>query len=261
MEKEQLIILIVFFSGLSLLVALFLVAVFLIQRNKTNKFLLEKELRQQQYETQLLQTQIEVQEETRKNIGIELHDNIGQLLSLTNLTLGTIKLNEKEQTEEKLINARSLIKRSIGELRQLSKVLQAEFLLQEDLEEAIRKEIIWLQRNGYFTINFINKNEHHNKRNKEKDLFVFRLVQECLNNIIKHAEAKNIDIILDYQMDCLQMEISDNGKGFELAKIEHPNSGIGLNNMKKRIKLLNGNMNIESGVGRGTSINFSIPYP
>lgn len=261
MEKEQLIILIVFFSALSLLVAIFLVAVFLIQRTKTNKFILEKELRQQQYETQLLKIQIEVQEDTRKNIGMELHDNIGQLLSLTHLTIASIDPGGDTQTAQKINDSKDLIKRSIGELRQLSKVLHGEMLLKEGLEDAIRNEITWLQRNNHFQVHFSCLNELQSKTDKDKDLFVFRLLQECLNNIIKHADARKIDIILQYDTDQLYLKICDDGKGFDVHTLAPRQTGLGINNMQTRMRLLKGIMSIESSAGKGTQIAFWIPYP
>jgi signal transduction histidine kinase len=261
MEKEQVIILVIFFTALSLLVAVFLLAVFLIQRAKTNKFLLEKELRQQQYETQLLKTQMEVQEETRKNIGIELHDNIGQLLSLTNMTIASVRLIEQDRAEQKLADSRELIRRAIGELRQLSKVMHGELLLKEGLESAIRNEITWLQRNDLFSIHFFSRDELFAKRNEEKDLFIFRLVQECLNNIIKHAEATIIEIYLQYETESLIIEVADNGKGFEVPESQNNSGGLGLHNMQKRILLLIGKMEIASAIGQGTKISFTVPYP
>lgn len=263
MGKAQLITLIIFVSALCLLIAVFLLAVFLIQRAKTNRFLWEEKLRKKEYETTILKTRIEVQEDTRKNIGVELHDNIGQLLSLANLTLASIVVEDSSENSQKLTDSRALIKRSIGELRQLSKVLHGEMLLREGLEDAIRQELHWLQRNGLYTIEFECSNEFYATRNKEKDLFIFRLVQECLNNIIKHAQADRIRIALSYQREAtLGITVQDNGRGFDSTRVSKENSrGLGISNMQERVQFLLGSMEIDSSAEKGTSIFFLIPYP
>jgi len=214
------------------------------------------------FEEELEKTQIEVQEQTRQNLASDLHDNIGQLLSLTNVTLASINVNDAGATREKLDTAQDLVRRSVKELRHLSKLLHGEQLLQQGLEEAIRQEISWLQRNGYYTIHFTEDTEELTGSNTNKDLFLYRLLQESLNNIIKHAEANTIHIKLSYKNEKIILEITDNGRGFDVeAAIKQSRKGLGLNNMQRRTHLLGGSMQIQSTAESGTIIIFSIPYP
>jgi signal transduction histidine kinase len=216
---------------------------------------------QQQFEQELIQTQIEVQETTRKHLASELHDNIGQLLSLTNVTLASINITDTEKAEQKITDTQNLVTKSIQELRQLSKIIHGEQIIRQGLIQTIEQEIAWLQRNGVYTITFNNTISHIETSNADKDLFLYRLLQESLNNIIKHSGADTINISLLYNNQSLQLVIEDNGNGFNVAEKIKEQSGMGLVNMQKRINLLKGNMQINSAENKGTTISFNIPYP
>lgn len=237
---------------------LFYVSIF-IERKKRHRE--EKEKMQQQFETALIQTQIEVQEETRKHLASDLHDNIGQLLSLTNVTLASININDKEKAEQKLADTQNLVTKSIKELRQLSKIIHGEQLIQQGLIPTIEQEINWLQRNGHYTVELVHDISGIETNNADKDLFLYRLLQESLNNTIKHSGADKITIQLHYANHIMQLSIRDNGTGFDAAEKMKQKSGLGLLNMQKRIDLLNGSMQIDSAQNKGTTISFIIPYP
>ena len=208
----------------------------------------------------VLQTQFEVQEQTRKNIASDLHDNIGQLLSLTNLTLASINLLDIEKAEQKINDTRSLITRSIKELRQLSKIIHGEQLIQQGLIETIEQEINWLKRNEQYIVRFEHEVSTLETNQVDKDLFLYRLLQECLNNIIKHSGATQIYIQLLYRVQIMHLTIQDNGVGFNYTEVSKLSSGLGLANMQKRIDLLKGTFHIHSEPNKGTTLEFSIPY-
>jgi signal transduction histidine kinase len=221
----------------------------------------EKLFMQKQFETELAKTQVEVQEETRRHLATELHDNIGQLLSLTSVTIASVNMDNRDKSEQKLADVQNLITRSIKELRQLSKIIHGEQLTQLGLTEAIQQEINWIQRTGHYTVQFINRTKDLSISNKDKDLFVYRLLQETLNNILKHAEATAIDVELTFSNNKLFLKITDNGKGFDVNSMFNKKEGLGLQSMKKRTQLLKGEMSILSDFNEGTSVSFSIPYP
>lgn len=260
-EKQQFlelaitVIIILLFLGI-----LFLVMI-LLYHNRRKLAEKEKAILQQQFNAELLQTEFEVQEQTRKNLAADLHDNIGQLLSLTNVTLASIQITDREKTIQKIADTQELVTRSIRELRQLSKLIQGEQLIQQGLRKTIEQEIIWLERNGHFNVQFSYELPDFTENTADKDLFIYRLLQECLNNIIKHAGASRISIRLVQELSTLHLIITDDGVGFDTAEKPAGNGGLGLTNMQKRVSLLQGSMNITSVENSGTSVIFSIPYP
>lgn len=216
---------------------------------------------QLKFNAAILKTQIEVQEQTMQTIATDLHDNIGQLMSLTALTLSSIKLSEIDKSEEKINNSLSLLHKSIKELRDLAKLLQGEQLVETGLGKAIKQELDRLKsincyklkvKNQLLTINFSSPN---------KDLIILRLFQEIINNIIKHAKASRIDIKAFLRNEILYLHIAEDGIGFDYEAIKRQRKGIGLHSIHKRIEMINGKIQIDSGRSNGTLITIEIPYP
>ena len=227
---------------------------------KVKKHLKDQEALKTKFQIELIQTQIEVQEQTRKNLASELHDNIGQLLSLTNVTLASINLTDLEKAAQKIADTQILVTKSIKELRQLSKIIHGEQLIQQGLIETIEQEINWLKRNEQFLVIFEHRIADLEIARVEKDLFIYRLLQECLNNIIKHSGANQIEIQLVYTNQTMCLRITDNGVGFNYSEVLKKSNGLGLANMQKRIDLLKGSFKIDSIPHLGTTLEFSIPY-
>ena len=218
----------------------------------------EKQTLLKDHEANLLKTQLEVQEQTMKTIAADLHDNIGQLLSLTNLTLGSI-IAADEKTAKKLGDSQQLVRRSIKELRQLANLLHGEKIIEAGLADAIAYETEWLKKSGSYKVNFENYIGEEPKRSPEKDLILFRLLQEAINNIIKHASATEITITLDYYHGSILLSITDNGVGFV---VEHVlTKGMGLSSLFRRAKSMQGEIDIISAIKKGTTITIKVPYP
>lgn len=229
------------------------------QRQKLNEA--EKKSMQIAFEQEILKTEMEVKEQTLQTIAADLHDNIGQLLSLTHATLSSINLNEQPKAEQKIATALNFVNNSVKELRQLAKLLQAENLLQYGLINAIEQEVNWLEKTGQFDIQFSNLLTREIPEPNDKSLFIFRLIQETISNIIKHAEANKITIELGELDRSLYCKIQDNGKGFDTtAMFNNKDRGLGLSNMKKRVALINGKIDISSTLLKGTTIYIEVPY-
>jgi signal transduction histidine kinase len=253
---------VILFAGLLLLLlSIVYIGFIFLARDKQNKLIREKDTMEELFQEELLKTQIEVQEQTRKNLAADLHDNIGQVLSLTNVTLASINPDDKEKTRLKIEVTQELVTRSIRELRQLSKIINGEQLIKQGLVQTIEQEISWLQRNGHYTVEFTHDLPDAGISNTDKDLFLYRLLQESLNNIIKHSGANTITIHLTYADHSLRLMIADNGIGFNAKEKLNQQGGLGLLNMQKRVALLNGTIEINTAENKGTSIIFSIPYP
>jgi signal transduction histidine kinase len=231
--------------------------------NKRRKIhAIEKESLKKTYETILLKTQIEVQEQTMQTIASNLHDNIGQLLSLTNLTLASINIDDKEKASKKIDNSTELVNKSIKELRELAKLLQGEKLLEKGIGYALAQEVAWLEKSEIYQINFTNQLEENLEDSAEKDLIILRLFQEIVNNIIKHAQATEIIISLAQQQGSLVIVIKENGIGFNYHDVSKNSSGgLGLHTIDKRVKLIEGTFQVDSEIGKGTQITLIIPYP
>ena len=239
----------------------FLMLYIFIYNRRKKKHMEEKEQMKVIFEAELLKTQMEIQEQTLQTIGTDLHDNIGQLLSLTSLTLNSIELDNPDKAQQKVDAAIELNLKSIKEMRQLGKLLHGEQLLKQGLEEAIRSEINWIEKSGRFAIIYNISGEKPLENNTDKDLILFRITQEILNNIIKHSGAGEITIKLDYPDNGLRLQVIDNGEGFEIDELPEEQKGMGLKNIQKRAEIVRGTVFIQSKVGEGTCIDIFIPYP
>ena len=213
------------------------------------------------FEAEIPKTQLEIQEQTMQTIGADLHDNIGQLLSLTSLTLNSIEIENRLKSQQKIEAAIDLTLRSIKEMRLLGKLLQGDRLVVLGLPEAIRYQMSWLERSGQYRISYSQEGEMPGVNHPNKDLILFRILQEILNNIIKHARATQIDIKLAYPDNALQLQIYDNGVGFDADNLAADKIGMGLQNIRKRAAIVDGDVSIRSANGEGTDITILIPYP
>jgi signal transduction histidine kinase len=240
-----------------LLVAIIIItAIFYHNKKRVHKIAVDN------YENALIRSQYEIQEQTMQTIGADLHDNIGQLLSLTSLTLGSIEIAADDKVRQKIDAALTLTRRSIKEMRLLGKLLQGEQLVANGLTDAIQQEINWMEKSGRFEVGYSEGTLKPVNSNPDKDLVVFRILQETLNNIIKHASATLVTIELNYPAGNLVLKIADNGVGFVPDISPGGRSGgMGLRNMTKRADIIGGKMDINSNPGNGTEISIVIPYP
>lgn len=216
-------------------------------------------LMQKNYETELLKTQMEVQEQTLKTVAYDLHDNIGQLLSLTTITLSSINLNDSENTAGKIALVEDLTLRSIKEVKALSRLLHGEEIVSRGLKAAIEFELEWLKRSDKFKVDFEHNITAYNI-DSAKETILFRLFQEIINNIIQHAKATEININLKTTTESLRLTISDNGIGFNVDEILNRKAGMGLHNIMKRSGMINGTASIISAPLKGATITINVPY-
>jgi len=239
----------------------FILLYIFVYNQRKKRHILEKAQMKQTFQSELIKTQLEVQEQTMQTIGADLHDNIGQLLSLTSLTLNSIELGNKTKAQQKIDAAIDLTGRSIKEMRLLGKLLQGDQLMALGLPEAIRHEINWMEKSGHFEISYTVTSEAPAGNNPDKDLILFRIIQEILNNIIKHAAATDINIEMEYLSEQVKLEITDDGIGFDADNLPMQQRGMGLQNIQKRAGIIGGEVTIKSNPGEGTNITICIPYP
>lgn len=234
-----------------LLLAIFFIIVLTAYIYKRKRSLIaEKKAIRASYENELLKTQLEVQEQTFAEISQEIHDNIGQALSFIKLTINTVNIDDPANAKDKLFQSKNLITQAIQDLRNLSKTLSTDFITQIGLPKAIEQQLSLLEKSKIFKTRLIINGEPKSYGNKE-ELVIYRIVQELLNNAVKHSDAKNIDVEINYYDEGLSIIVSDDGKGFDEAKLDQE-KGLGLSNMKKRMELINGKFEITTNVGIGT---------
>lgn len=212
------------------------------------------------YEMELYKAQMEIQEQTFKEISREIHDNVGQILSLAKLSMSTIDLDNKDEASESLTDISDILEKALDDLRHLSRTINSEVILKGGLKRSIEGQVGYIKRAGKYNIRFDVCGEPI-VLNQTKEVILFRIVQEAINNIIKHATATDICISLSYASNFLGLEIRDNGKGFCLTE---QSSGMktvnGLSNMKQRAKLIEAVFEMESHPGDGTRIIVNTPY-
>ena len=135
----------------------------------------------------LLQTQLEIQEQTLKTISQEIHDNIGQVLSLAKLNLSRMDINKQDQLKEKIADSKNLVSKAIQDLRDLARSMNTDNITAMGLAKALEYEVEMLRKTGFVVSFDVNGNVV--RQEPQKELILFRIIQEIFNNIIKHAES------------------------------------------------------------------------
>ena len=260
-RQNEITIFIIIATILILALVSFTILILTLYQKKQVAFLQSLETLKLDHEKNLLKTQLEIQEQTFQNISREIHDNIGLSLTLAKLNLNILDFDKKETFKELVSSSVDLISKSINDLSDISKCLNSEAISQQGLLNALQLEIERLKKLNRFKVEFeVLGNPVF--FSSQKELVLFRIAQEALNNIIKHAEAQEIYLELSFNSIEVKLTIKDNGKGFHCAENEKAlqhNMKAGLANMKIRSRLINGYMNIESEIGRGTSIIVTAP--
>ncbi len=227
---------------------------------KQNSMLLQEQSLRNEYEETILRTQLEIQEQTLKTISEEIHDNIGQALSLAKLKLNTLKYEQPDLLVEKINDSRDLVSKAIRDLRDLSRSLNTDSIASMGLVRAIELELELFRKSGFQTTLYTEGEVR--KMEPQQELILFRIVQESLNNIIKHADAHNIRVTALYTANELDLQVEDDGKGAAPAELDMDGNSyksLGLRNMHNRARMIGGTFAIHSVPGNGTIIKLNIP--
>jgi PAS domain S-box-containing protein len=198
---------------------------------------------------------INAQDKERLEIGKELHDNINQILSTTQLYLD-VALGNKERREELIKRSLENVHYAISEIRNLSRTLVPPSLGDIGLKESIVDlvENMNAAKKIKFSLRWSYLKE--DQMSEPMKLMLYRIVQQQCNNIMKHAQAKNAQILLTFKKKNLFLEISDDGIGFDAKKLK---IGIGLTNIQNRVQLFNGDVKINASKLKGCTLQISIP--
>jgi len=242
---------------------LVIISAYLIQKNTRKKQLLAeqaKDLEAQKVSTLLkeqelssIDAMIEGQEKERKRIAEDLHDDLGALMATVKLHFDNI---ESAQNEEAVTKTSSLLDEAYEKIRSIAHAKNSGVIANQGLLVAVTNMASKISSANTINIEVIAHGLEERLENS-LELSLFRMIQELIANIIKHAEATTATIQLTQHEKNLNIIVEDNGKGFDFSN--HKSSGIGLETIKKRIEHLNGTLTIDSSLGKGTTILVDIP--
>lgn len=233
------------------------------QRRRIRQQHLQQQMKET-YEKEVLTTQIESRDQTLRDISQEIHDNMGQLLSVARINLNILEKELHGQSSVKRItDTNQLLADVIKYIRMLSKGLNSDMLTSYGLRESIKFELDRIEQSAMISCRFQTEGDDFMIDSK-KEIVLYRMVQEILNNILKHANASEISIIMQYTSNAFHLTIADNGQGFSQSETASRNindSGSGLKNLQKRAQLVGATLQINSSLGEGTRIFIYLPKP
>ena len=250
-EKVDIIIAVISISLFILLLVISVLFLFRIYLKRKNKLLLEKERMNIEFEQTLLKSKLEIQEQTFNDISREIHDNIGQVLSLVRINLNTL---QAPADADKIVLMDEWMEKAITDLRHLSHSLDADHIRNHGWMSPVKKLLNGLQRSGKFQT-YVEHDDELPALGNDKPIILFRMIQEVINNVIRHAGADTIHLEAKKENDKIVVRIRDNGKGFDVGR--NP-GGVGLQNLKSRSKMINAELLIRSEAGQGTTVIISI---
>lgn len=251
-ERYLLVYMIVVLVIITSLVVVF----FVVFQRRKNKLILDKIKQQQAFEAEIVQAQTEAQEQTLKNIGWELHDNVGQLLSFASMQLSILKMQMDTELREKFKDTSEALSNGLKEVRALSKTLNNDVVLNIGFEKSITNELDRLKRMKFNDATLVIKGDKQEFKDRKHEIIIFRIIQEFLSNSVKYSEAQNLNIILDYSTEHIQITAKDDGKGFDETTIEQ---GSGLINMRSRAELIGATLEIRSKPNEGVLLTLNYP--
>lgn len=224
------------------------------RRDELHALAMEQEKQNSKIST--LTALLQGQEQERGRLARDLHDGLGGLLSGTKHQLSYLNPHQSENLQEGISKSLEQIDGAVEELRRVAHNLMPDLLMKYGLEVAIEEFASRISNNALdIHTEFIN---YSNSLSQEKQLIVYRIIQELVNNAIKHAETSEIIIQISEEQNQLNVTVEDNGKGFDLAALDVRKTA-GFHNIELRVQFLKGTMNITSELNIGTSIEIQIP--
>lgn len=256
-KGDEIVFIILTTTALLFILAVLIITILYLYQRRQMFYFKKIDSLKQNFEKELLQTQIELHENLLNSFSREIHDNIGLSLTLAKLNLNTLNSKEDISNKSKIEMSINLLSKAISDLRNLSKGLNSDRINKNGLVKSLEEEIETIKLSKLIKIS-LEVNGIPNFLDPQKELLLFRIIQESLNNIIKHSNANTARIILQFNESNFNLKIIDNGIGFDTSSMNHK-KGSGLFNINSRIKVMNGVYSIHSNK-QGTFIDIIIPY-
>ena len=221
---------------------------FIIEREKTTNLLKQQELT-------AIDAMIEGQEKERQRIANDLHDDLGGLMANVKLHFDALK---DQKSPELFSRTNLLIDEVYQKIRSIAHAKNSGVIAKQGLLKAVQNMADKISSSNKISINVIDYGLE-NRLENSLELTIFRIIQELVTNVIKHANANEVTIHFTNHDDCLNIMVEDNGKGFNPSQITKTKKGMGISSIDKRVEHLNGTMTIESEQHQGTTIIIDIP--
>lgn len=218
------------------------------------KRLLRKELQinkmKAEQQEEILKNTVQAQEKERKRIAQDLHDEVGAMLSVVKLNVGRIEKKTAENHSKKIANETKIyLDDVITQVRRISRALLPPSLEKLGLTFALEDMVNWINKSDQVTVEYSKSGQPFRLGNK-KELAVFRISQELINNALKHSNASRIVIKVRFSKNYMALSVADNGIGFDIENLK--SSGLGLKNLESRSELTGGRYKMRSAPGKGT---------
>ncbi|MEM6806512.1 MAG: sensor histidine kinase, partial [Bacteroidota bacterium] len=241
-------------------ITVFLILGYILLRNTNKK---RRELLQAQLETSekareadTLRAIIYGEEQERKRLARELHDGLGSQLATVKMLVGAIQNDLPEVKDSELHQkAETMLDDACKEIREISHNLMPGTISRYGLEQAVSDMCINLEQSQQLQVSCMLHIDKEIDENMQ--VAVYRIIQELLRNVVKHAEAQEVIVQLQTEDNQIELTLEDDGKGFEPSL--QAGDGIGLKNIRSRVEVLKGNIDIDSKSGSGTSVYINIP--
>lgn len=246
------------FSGLGILLIALFAIFFIAYKNRKNHIISNHRIKQLEEEKKHMAARflVEGQENERKRVALELHDNLGVLLSATKMQFTAIK-DKSPENEELILKATKFLEQASTDVRKISHNLMPGLLTKLGLFEALEDLFETLdETDGIDAKMDVVGPQKRYPENSE--IMIYRMLQEIVNNSIKHSGADKYDLTLVVHPDELDISYSDNGKGFDVKEVLSMKS-MGIQSIRSRVKFLDGNIKIDSAAGKGTVYRICIP--
>ncbi len=217
----------------------------------------DKEARERQHQVDLLHTQLLSQRQTMEHIGQEIHDSVAQKLTLASIYIHRVQFEQKAvESGGGLESAGKVIDDALLELRQLSKDLTNAKLFETELEDLVKDICVMVNSSGVCRAELLTSDIPPLPIQLKNGLL--RVIQEFVQNSLKHAACTKIDISISGENDKLFLKLQDDGKGFDThAAVE---KGIGLDNIRRRVQLMKGVFQLNSKENTGTRLELTVPF-
>lgn len=243
--------LLAYMIGVLILVSALIIIFFMVFQKRKNKMLIDKIKQQQAFEEELTNSRLEIQEQTLKNVGQELHDNVGQLLSYASMQLNLVSSLATDIVKSKVDDTKEVLQNTIQEVRALSKSLNADVISNFGLVDSIQNEVDRLNKLNVLKADLKIIGGNFELKNKKDEIILFRIVQEFFSNTNKYADAQNLKVVIEYINNTLNISLEDDGNGFDEKTIE---KGSGLINMRSRAALINTDFQFATQPTKGTRL-------
>lgn len=250
MNFSEMDLLIVVATFVILVVVLMMVSIYGVFIKKKSELLLEQQKQLAIYAQELAISQVEIKEQTLNYIGQELHDDLGQKLSVARLMTSKLTLSNDVNTTKISKEINLLLGECLQDIRNLSKVFITKQVEYFGFVESLEREILRIQRLNLMEVEYEISN-HELEMNTEHALILFRMVQECITNVIKHSKSKNIILKVIEDPQIIRIFVVDSGIGFNTLEND---GGSGLRNMESRAKIINSEFRVKSNSNEGTEV-------